>query len=259
MSEFPTLVLAHRSNTIRWLDYAIEYKANAIETDIYLGNRGQVWASHDPVAPGTKIEEFIEHASQRLNESEQIVLWILDLKPSMTPEKVGELRSLVNENFPQNVWKFYCTSHSITGQIEPHLSQFGNFEGVNYDADQRWGGPNTTIEEAWEWKEKHQVKNFIYSAGLFAAGIGDRYLKRLEEAKKFRQSQLEFGIYTWTFENLSSSIEMLQTYELNGIMGNMNTAFGNLPKEINTGNVKGRRMATRSDGVDAFRFTIKGS
>ena len=251
MTKFPALIFAHRSNEAKWIDEAIKQGANAIESDVYLHGH-QIWAAHDflPTTGGTKLHPFLKYVSEKLVESKQVVLWLFDLKTTMSPEKFQELRTAVNANFPNDVFRFYCVTDDTKYLVEPYLPQFEAMEGINYDAD--FANVNSSVESALAWRDACQIANFIYSVGidsLFPIDVQNE----LKQAVGVRDLRQDFGVYTWTYDKEVTATTILKTLKLNGIMGNMNEPFGNLPSSIEAGRVANFRLALRSDGIHVFR------
>lgn len=97
--------------------------------------------------------------------------------------------------------------------------------------------------------------NFLYSAGITENLSNKGVWKRLNEAVALRHRRRELGVYAWNFENLGRASETLATYRLNGVMGNMNTSFGNLPANLGADQLSLVRAAVRSDGRSVFAAT----
>lgn len=246
----PVLIFAHRTNTPEWLDHAFTHKANALESDIYKGMDGQLWAAHDSISPGTKIEALIAALQRHLDADAEgrFVMWMLDLK-NLNRDDVQTVRELC-AGLPLDVLRFYSVTMATIAALEPHVADFSPSEGVNYDAN--WFSSNESPENAVAWKDRNHVQNFMYSAGVAEVHPGGPSLwARLEQAAALRHQRRDFGVYSWTWNDGSNAKAALQKYELNGVMGNMNHAFGDLPREIMSGGVPGVRMAVRADGPGA--------
>lgn len=241
------------SNTRKWVEYAVEYGANAIETDIYKDGKGVLWAFHDGTTSGTPLAEFLAAASEilRVGAGQGVVLWIFDLKDGLTTDDVRALLTASRATFPDRVWRFLCVTKSNAAIVEPLLGELNAAnEGINYDAHTHSDGVSPA--DALAWKDRHGVANFLYSAGISERLRSKSMWKRLNEAVALRHRRRDFGVYVWNFEEYGGAAETLGTLMPNGVMGNMNRPFGNMPARLGKDGLRSARAATRADGRDAF-------
>lgn len=253
----PVFICAHRCNKTKWVDDAVNKGFNAIETDIWKNWEGEIWARHDKCAPGTKIDDFLNYVQWNIfnsgnSKSDNIVMWIWDLKDPMTTDDISKLRKKINEALPSNVYKFYCITDDNRDKLESIISSFDNFEGINYDAN--YFHENTPIENVLSWKKNNNVENLIYSCGIDPLATvlikEDEIIKGLRRAVRIRNKGNEyFGIYAWTFSSLDSSKRWLESLLLNGVMGNTDESFGALPQNL----PQNLSLATRINGTKAWR------
>ncbi|NEO98752.1 MAG: hypothetical protein F6K58_08755 [Symploca sp. SIO2E9] len=247
--------MAHRCNTKGWLDQAIKWEANGIECDV-IKDKGKFYTWHgDAIGAGWEhLDVYLDYACKQLQRGvgKNVSLFIFDLKydakDKLKASDINHIRQKVHDKLlnPINghliprerrgLYAFYGTYQgaSYVGELEKAMNHLPlkSREGINYDANVPFldpGDPNSTSpSEALKWRDAHNVSNFIYSAGIFAAGPSGPMERRLEEAGKLRRDHA-FGVYGWTYNRAQSAANIIKKYKIDGVLGNTNENYGWLP------------------------------
>ncbi len=274
-------VMAHRCNTKKWLDHAIQWEANGIECDV-VKDDGKFYTWHgDIVAAGSEeLDVYLDHACVKLQSGKgsNVSLFLFDLKydngDKIKASDINYIRQKVQEKLllpinsgldpeePGGLYAFYgiYEGASYAGEFEQAMTDLPlkSREGVNYDAGVQFidpGNPGSTSpSEALKWKEDHNVSNFFYSAGIFAGHPGGTMWKWLEEAGELRPDNA-FGVYGWTFNRAQSAADTVKKYKIDGVLGNMDQNYGWLPTYLDYYGLESYSLVSRDD-MPPFLETI---
>lgn len=241
--------MAHRCNTKYWFNHAIQHGANGIEADITKGYNGKIYTWHGELISGYEdLNIYLDHACSELQSGNgtKVSMMIFDLKynkrGNLKASDVTNIRRMVNDKLlkPLNLGRsdsdgggFYVFYGVYEG--DKYASEFEKsmanmplkpWEGVNYDADLK-----TNPDVALKWKEKFNVKIFLYSSGIIAGMDWPTMWTQLKAAIKLRKSHA-FGVYAWTFNRNNTAAQTISNIECDGVLGNMNNGFGKLPNEL---------------------------
>lgn len=261
--------MAHRCNTIKWFDHAIEWGANGIEADVIKDYDGKIYTWHGELGAGWEhLDVYLDNAYTKLqsgNDGAKVSLMIFDLKydarGKIKADDITSIRKMVWEKLlePLNrgrpsfdkggFYVFYVVydGDDYAGEFEKSMAAMPiqPREGTNYDANLE-----ISPDVALEWKAKVGIEAFFYSSGIFSGGTSSTMWKQLEAAVELRKSNV-FGVYGWTFNRAQSAANSIKDTGCDAVLGNMDHNYGWLPDYLDYYGLVNYNLADR-DGTPPF-------
>jgi hypothetical protein len=218
----PVYIIAHKCNTFKKTNRALEQGANAIECDVWCNEEHEWWVDHNRLE-SLALESWLENAVILSNKyPNEFAAVIFDIKAC---EEIKTLRVLVKKKLPENLPIIYTVSNvKEAGVFKEVINELSVNEGISIDEED-------DIAPVVNFFSEMKYPNTWCGNGLSFAIKMQQHHDFLKEAARIRDStRIIKKTFAWTVHKKRNMRKFLIDDLSDGIMVNIN---GFLFKPIN--------------------------